>query len=677
MPGPGSGRVSKYDSSGNPVAFSGSAPYIEGNSLTGAPPLPKGGIFKPNLMQDIAVDRSGGATDGYIYVDYSYGNPFGEPPEEYVGQVLVYDPTGVYKGSLGLNHEYTYCAVNVSQGSGSIYLAGAGIVRRYPPTTGDPSAVAPNAQLEASSCVPSPACGRLHRSLLRERLHRHAEVERLGLRSGDARTRTSHPDRLPGRDRHRPDQRRPLPRPGRDSSLRLDNGNSLEAPFGVPGDTTRVAIDGNHRILSAEFGGGVVIYSPTTANLPTIAEEPAFSSNITPQTAEVTGKVDPDGAGNIIGCEFRLTYGEQTAPCTPAASPGTPITSPTVVTGKFTGLAASTNYQYRLYVTNANGTQLSTLYGFSTPVAVTNLSTDPATAVTKESADLNASFEGEGLETHYYFEWGLDTEYGNIAPGSPANAGSGSGIQHVAPIGISGLKGNTTYHYRVVASNEHGVTFGPDQTLVTAEPVSNLTAEPPSNLTNNSAELRGSYTADKYETHYFFEWGATSKYGNKLSGAARRRCRPEAAKPASPRPRSPASRKGSPTTSGSSPKTKTGNRSLPTRPSKPPNRPRWTISTPTKSRRHRATLAGEINPHSSDTTYYFEWGPTKSYGNIVPVPVGDAGAGFVGVPVSADLEDLVGEPPTTSVWSPRMSTAPRPRSTRPSPSTPLPAQMRR
>ena len=45
----GSGRVSKYDSSGNPVSFTGSAPYIEGNSLTGGPPLPKGGIFKPNL----------------------------------------------------------------------------------------------------------------------------------------------------------------------------------------------------------------------------------------------------------------------------------------------------------------------------------------------------------------------------------------------------------------------------------------------------------------------------------------------------------------------------------------------------------------------------------------------------------------------------------------------------
>ena len=556
-----------------------------------------------------------------------------------MGQVLVYDPTGVYKGSLGLNHEYTYCAVNVSQGSGSIYLAGAGIVRRYPPTTGDPSTVSPNAELAASSCVPPlPAVDSTGAFYGND----FTDTQKWNASAFEAAT----PE---------PELHIPIAFPGaiatdptnddlylvREGIRHYDsNGNALEAPFGVPGDTTRVAIDGNHRILSAEFGGGVVIYSPTTANLPTIAEEPAFSSNITPQTAEVTGKVDPDGAGNIIGCEFRLTYGEQTAPCTPAASPGTPITSPTVVTGKFTGLSASTSYQYRLYVTNANGTQLSTLYGFSTPVAVTNLTTDPATAVTKESADLNASYEGEGLETHYYFEWGLDSEYGNVAPGSPANAGSGSGIQHVAPIGISGLKGNTTYHYRVVASNEHGVTFGPDQTLVTAEPVSNLTAEPPSNLTNNSGELRGSYTADKYETHYFFEWGATSKYGKTLPVP------PGAMPPGSGKasfPAAPISGLEEGVTyhfrivaENENGKSVTPDTTFKT--AEPPSVDNLDTHEVTTT---SARLTGEINPHSSDTAYYFEWGPTTSYGNTVPVPVGDAGSGFVGFPVSAELEDLV------------------------------------
>jgi hypothetical protein len=387
-----------------------------------------------------------------------------------------------------------------------------------------------------------------------------------------------------------------------------------------------------------------VIYSPNAANLPVVASEPSSVSNVTHHTAEVTGRVEPDGAGDIIGCEFRLNYGEYTVPCTPAASPGSPITSPTTVTATYTGLEAETTYQSRLFVTNANGTQLGQVVSFTTPIAVTNLSTDPATDVTKESAKLNASFDGEGLDTHYYFEWGLTDEYGNVAPASPADAGSGTGRQQVAPIEIDGLAGATTYHYRVVASNENGTTRGPDATFTTAPSVTDLTAEYPTEITNHSAVLQGSYSADQYETHFHYEWGPTVKYGNSVPI-------PDGVMPAGS---GKVSFPGAPISGlqegvtyhfrivAENENGKTASADFAFKTAEPPSVENLDTREVTA---HSAVLMGEINPHSADTSYRFEWGPTTSYGNSVPVPDGSVGSGTSLVPVSAQLENL--DPATT------------------------------
>src|ERR1039458_7738747 len=51
-----------------------------------------------------------------------------------------------------------------------------------------------------------------------------------------------------------------------------------------------------------------------------------------------------------------------------------------------------------------------------------------------------------------------------------------------------------------------------------------------------------------------------------------------------------------------------------------------------------ATLDGSLNPHESDTSYYFQYGPTKAYGGATVIA--DAGAGTHTVTVSQSVTGL-------------------------------------
>ena len=131
------------------------------------------------------------------------------------------------------------------------------------------------------------------------------------------------------------------------------------------------------------------------------------------------------------------------------------------------------------------------------------MTTDPATNVAPRSATLNASYEGDGDETKYRFEWGLSDEYGEE---TAEEVDTTVGPQALSAE-LSGLELETTYHYRVVAENSLGTTFGDDETFTTLPAVANLVTEPPTNVARNSATLNASYEGDGDDkTTYFFEW---------------------------------------------------------------------------------------------------------------------------------------------------------------------------
>ena len=89
-------------------------------------------------------------------------------------------------------------------------------------------------------------------------------------------------------------------------------------------------------------------------------------------------------------------------------------------------------------------------------VSAPSVSTGPATGVGPTTATLNGGVNPNGSSTTYFFQYGRTTHYS--AGTQATSAGSGTRGRHVAAP-ISGLAGNTTYHYRLVAFNSRGVIF--------------------------------------------------------------------------------------------------------------------------------------------------------------------------------------------------------------------------
>jgi hypothetical protein len=96
------------------------------------------------------------------------------------------------------------------------------------------------------------------------------------------------------------------------------------------------------------------------------------------------------------------------------------------------------------------------------PIATTG----DATSVTTNSATLNGTVDPDNdkVEAAYYFEYGLTTGYGS----STAEAEIGSGTNGVAvSANLAGLNPGMTYHFRLVARNDKGASYGNDKRLTT------------------------------------------------------------------------------------------------------------------------------------------------------------------------------------------------------------------
>jgi hypothetical protein len=92
------------------------------------------------------------------------------------------------------------------------------------------------------------------------------------------------------------------------------------------------------------------------------------------------------------------------------------------------------------------------------------VSTKEASSVTSVSAELNGTVNPNGEDTTYFFEYGEDSSYGTSSP--PEEAGLGTSDVSVSA-DVSGLSKNTTYHFRLVAVNSGGTTYGQDMILKT------------------------------------------------------------------------------------------------------------------------------------------------------------------------------------------------------------------
>jgi hypothetical protein len=233
----------------------------------------------------------------------------------------------------------------------------------------------------------------------------------------------------------------------------------------------------------------------TPTGQPAISEVSVATAGIT--TAALECSLDPG--------YFSTTYYVEYGPDTNYGS----STTPTAFTGYYydgygidvsvslTGLTGGATYHYRFVATNSGGTTYSSDATFTTytpadePTAVTG----PASGITDYAATLSGTVNPDGVDTTYYFEYGLDQTYGNTTTGEDVGSGTSPVAASSAIGGNFGLyysinlSPNTTYHYRLDATNAAGTAYGLDQTFTTF-----ATAPPYSIILDNIS----AYTAPKH-----------------------------------------------------------------------------------------------------------------------------------------------------------------------------------
>ncbi len=118
----------------------------------------------------------------------------------------------------------------------------------------------------------------------------------------------------------------------------------------------------------------------------------------------------------------------------------------------------------RVYVTDASH-ELVWIYD---PPAKPVVGKELTAEVSPSDAKLGALVDPGGIETTYRFEYGTTTAYGQSVPFPEGSVGEGFGSRTVWAT-AAGLQPGTTYHYRVIATNElaPGGVVGPDQTFTT------------------------------------------------------------------------------------------------------------------------------------------------------------------------------------------------------------------
>jgi autotransporter-associated beta strand protein len=283
-----------------------------------------------------------------------------------------------------------------------------------------------------------------------------------------------------------------------------------------------------HYRIGITTGAGTIFgddMSFTTTKAPPLVAT-GRPSDVETGKVKLIGAVDPNGTPTTVYFEYGLAsadppYGLTTPP---QLVPG----GTDVIDIEFTveGLIDGEAYRYRLVGSSTEGmaygedvtfTAGQANSGSGTPVAKPDATTLDPLAVTSASAIFQGSANPQGGTTFVRFDYGPTANYGQSTTGR----GIGNGTEPITVSEpVSGLIAGITYHYRVVATNSLGTTFGEDRTFSTGFLAPQATTGGSSPLTVSSVQVNGSVRARGATVDVFFDYGTDGvNFPNRVAAA--------------------------------------------------------------------------------------------------------------------------------------------------------------
>jgi hypothetical protein len=213
---------------------------------------------------------------------------------------------------------------------------------------------------------------------------------------------------------------------------------------------------------ACEGGGG----GGECATKPTATVKAA--SSVTHYSAYINGEVNPNGCETTYYFEFRKSGGLWSKGFTGSAGS---VNFAVPVSEWEAPLTPLTKYEFRLKANSAAGSAESSVSSFTTLKepegggSPPTVSTEAATGITSTGATLNGSVNPNSLATTYTFEYG--TVKGSFSH-STTPVSAGSGATSVKVKAELGLEPETTYYFRISATNSANTSKGSELSFTTS-----------------------------------------------------------------------------------------------------------------------------------------------------------------------------------------------------------------
>ena len=158
-----------------------------------------------------------------------------------------------------------------------------------------------------------------------------------------------------------------------------------------------------------------------------------------------------------------------------------------------------------------------TVAGVAAAASSPSVVTGSTSSVHSTSAVLHGTVNPNGRSTTYFFQWGLSNAYGAVSTVHSAGDGTKNVAVHRT---ATALIPGTIYHYRLVATNGSGQSFGADRMFKTAgHPPPAVATGPATGVTTTTSTLTGVVNPNGATTTYEFQFGLTTAYGMQTTAA--------------------------------------------------------------------------------------------------------------------------------------------------------------